>query len=69
MEKSRNVMIALSHSRAKTILVQRHRDEFKEILAGVYAENGITVRQRLTKADKAKAMEDLKNIKAEGYEG
>lgn len=69
MEKSRSVQIAKAHSRAKTILTQRHRDEFKEILAQVYAEHGLTVRQRLTKADKAKAMEDLKNLKAEGYEG
>lgn len=49
MEKSRTVLIASAHSRAKTILAQRHRDEFRKILDEVYAEKGLTVRQRIRK--------------------
>lgn len=64
MEKSRNNLIASAHSKAKTILVSRHRKEFKDILSGVYRDMGLTVRPRLSANDKREAaMSEFKGEK------
>ena len=41
-EIARSRIFAGSHSRASTILQQRHREEFNEIYGGLLSEAGIT---------------------------
>lgn len=52
MEKSRAVIIAACHAKAKAILKTRHEEEYRQILLDVYSSEGITVRVRKSKAAK-----------------
>lgn len=45
-----------SYNRAETLLKDAHRDEFEQILAQVYAENGHDYKPRLTPEERAQVV-------------
>ena len=78
MEKSRAVIIAACHAKAKAILKTRHEEEYRQILLDVYSSEGIAVRVRKSKAAKdssfdaaakEQAMNALRDARADINEG
>ena len=63
--KNQTLTRSQSYNRAETLLKDRHRDEFEEILAGVYAENGHDYKPRLTPEERAQAVLEERKRKAQ----
>ena len=52
-ERSRNAEQRACYGRATATLRERHADEFRDLLAAEYAAAGLTVKRRLTDAERA----------------
>ena len=64
MSTDRTKFLSSAYARATALLRKNHSEEFHEILAGIYEQEGVDVKKRLTgirkkKAQLAKLQEEL----------